>query len=70
MIEGGEIDHCGHSNDAASNLREVLALDDAIRVAMDFYRKHSKETLVIVTGDHETGGMTMGFAGTGYNLYM
>ena len=70
MIEGGEIDHCGHANDAASNLREVLALDDAIRVAMEFYKKHSKDTLIIVTGDHETGGMTMGFAGTGYNLYM
>ena len=70
MIEGGEIDHCGHANDAASNLREVLALDDAIRVAMAFYEKHTDETLIIVTGDHETGGMTMGFAGTGYNLYM
>ena len=70
MIEGGEIDHCGHSNDAASNLREVLALDDAVKVALDFYKKHPAETLVIVTGDHETGGMTMGFAGTGYALYM
>ena len=70
MIEGGEIDHCGHANDAASNLREVLAMDDAVRVAMDFYEKHKDETLVIITGDHETGGMTMGFAGTGYNLYM
>ena len=70
MIEGGEIDHCGHANDAASNLHEVLALDDAVRVAMEFYEKHKDETLVIITGDHETGGMTMGFAGTGYNLYM
>ena len=70
MIEGGEIDPHGHSNDAASNLREVLALDDAVRVAMEFYEKHKDETLVIVTGDHETGGMSMGFAGTGYNLYM
>ncbi|MBR4675702.1 MAG: alkaline phosphatase [Victivallales bacterium] len=70
MIEGGEIDHCGHANDAASNLCEVLALDDAVRVAMEFYEKHKDETLVIITGDHETGGMTMGFAGTGYNLYM
>ena len=70
MIEGGEIDHCGHANDAASNLREVLAMDDAVRVAMDFYEKHKDETLVIITGDHETGGMTMGFAGTGYNLNM
>ena len=70
MIEGGEIDHCGHANDAASNLCEVLALDDAVRVAMAFYEQHKDETLIVITGDHETGGMTMGFAGTGYNLYM
>ena len=70
MIEGGEIDPCGHSNDAASNLREVLAFDDAIRVAMEFYETHKDETLIVITGDHETGGMSMGFAGTGYALYM
>ncbi|MBQ6471018.1 MAG: alkaline phosphatase, partial [Victivallales bacterium] len=70
MIEGGEIDHCGHANDAASNLYEVLALDDAVRVALAFYEQHKDETLVVITGDHETGGMTMGFAGTGYALYM
>ena len=70
MIEGGEIDHCGHANDAASNLYEVMALDDAVRVAMAFYEQHKDDTLIVITGDHETGGMTMGFAGTGYNLYM
>lgn len=70
MVEGGSIDWCGHSNEAAANLVEVLGLDKAVRVAMDFALKHPDETLIVVTGDHETGGMTMGFAGVGYNLYM
>ena len=70
MVEGGSIDWCGHSNEAAGNLNEVLGLDRAVRVAMEFAKKHPGETLIIVTGDHETGGMTMGFAGTGYNLYV
>ncbi|MCI6288832.1 MAG: alkaline phosphatase [Lentisphaeria bacterium] len=70
MIEGGAIDWCGHANEAAGNLGEVLALDEAVRVAVKFAEKHPKETLIVVTGDHETGGMTMGFAGTGYALYM
>ena len=69
MVEGGRIDWAGHSNDAATNLRDVLALDEAVKVALDFQKKDS-DTLVIVTGDHETGGMSMGFAGTGYMLFM
>ncbi|MBQ7208761.1 MAG: alkaline phosphatase [Lentisphaeria bacterium] len=70
MVEGGAIDWCGHANEAAGNLHEVLALDEAVRVALKFAEKHPDETLIIVTGDHETGGMTMGFAGTGYAIYM
>lgn len=70
MVEGGAVDYAGHANDAATNLHEVLALDDAVRVAMNFMEQHPDETLIITTGDHETGGMTMGFAGTGYALYM
>jgi len=70
MAEGGRIDWAGHSNDAATNLRDVLALDDAVKVALAFQKKHPDDTLIIVTGDHETGGMSMGFAGTGYAFYM
>ena len=70
MVEGGAIDYAGHANDAATNLREVLAFDEAVKVALKFMEKHPNETLIVVTGDHETGGMTMGFAGTGYALYM
>ena len=70
MVEGGSIDWCGHSNDAAANLAEVIGLDRAVRVALAFAAKNPGETLIVVTGDHETGGMTMGFAGTGYKFYM
>ena len=69
MVEGGMVDWAGHSNDAAANLREVLALDDAVRVALEYQKTHP-DTLVVTTGDHETGGMSMGFAGTGYAFYM
>ena len=69
MVEGGRIDWAGHANDAATNLRDVLALDEAVKVALDFQAKNP-DTLVLVTGDHETGGMSMGFAGTGYALYL
>ena len=70
MIEGGRIDWAGHANDAATNLRDVLALDDAVKVALKFREAHPEETLIVVTGDHETGGLSMGFADTGYALYM
>ena len=70
MVEGGAIDYAGHANDAGTNLREVLAFDEAVKVALRFAEKHPDETLIVVTGDHETGGMTMGFAGTGYAMYV
>lgn len=69
MVEGGRIDWAGHANDAATNLREVLAFDDAVKAALEF-QKANPDTLVITTGDHETGGMTMGFVATGYAFYM
>ena len=65
MCESGMVDHAGHANDAATNLREVLALDDAVKVALAFLDRHPAETLVVVTGDHETGGLSMGFSGVG-----
>ena len=65
MCEGGRIDYSGHANDAATNLRDVIALDDAVKVALAFQSRHPDETLVITTGDHETGGLSMGFAGIG-----
>ncbi|MGE5256539.1 MAG: alkaline phosphatase, partial [Hyphomicrobiales bacterium] len=63
MVEGGKIDWACHAHDTASSMHDTLALDDAVATAVDFFKKHPRETLIIVTGDHETGGMTIGFAG-------
>ena len=57
MVEGGKIDWCGHANDGGSLIREVKAFDDAVKVALDFYSKHPKSTTILVTADHETGGL-------------
>ncbi len=65
MCEGGKVDYAGHANDAATSIRDVIALDKAVKVALAFAEKHPQDTLVMVTGDHETGGMSLGFAGTG-----
>ncbi len=70
MVEGGKIDWACHANDAASAVKDTLAFDDAIAEALAFYEKHPDETLIVVTGDHECGGMSIGFAGTGYYTYM
>ena len=70
MVEGGKIDWACHANDAAASIQDTLAFDDAVAVALAFYNKHPKETLIVVTGDHETGGMTIGFAGTKYSSFV
>ncbi|MDO4583152.1 MAG: alkaline phosphatase [Planctomycetia bacterium] len=70
MVEGGKIDWMCHANDAGTVLRETIHLDEAIQVAYEFAQKHPDETLIVVTGDHETGGLTLGFAGTGYQSYI
>ncbi|SHK00418.1 alkaline phosphatase [Hathewaya proteolytica DSM 3090] len=67
MCESGKIDWACHANDAMSAIEDVLAFDKAIDQAVEFAKKHPDETLIIVTGDHETGGMTIGYATTGYN---
>jgi len=66
MVEGGKIDWACHANDAATTVQDVVAFDNAIMEALKFYALHPNETLIVVTGDHETGGMTVGFAGTKY----
>ena len=70
MCEGGKIDWACHANDAASAIHDTQALADAVQVAVDFAAEHPDETLIVVTGDHETGGMTIGFAGTDYDTYL
>lgn len=63
MVEGGKIDWSCHGNDAATTVEEVIDLDNAIKVAYEFYKKHPKETLIVVTADHETGGLGLGISG-------
>lgn len=60
MVEGGKIDWACHSNDAATVFNEVADLDEAIKVAYEFYEQHPDETLIVVTADHETGGIVLG----------
>lgn len=65
-VEGGKIDWACHANDAAASIGDTLAFNRAIAAAVEFQKKHPKDTLIIVTGDHETGGMSIGYAGTKY----
>lgn len=58
MVEGSQIDLAGHKNDYAEVLSETVDFDTAIRVALDFAEKDGN-TLVVVTSDHETGGLTL-----------
>lgn len=60
MAEGGKIDYAGHGNDGATNIHEVLDFDRAIQLAYCFYEQHPDETLIVVTADHETGGLALG----------
>lgn len=60
MAEGGKIDYASHANDGGTVLHEVLDFDNAIKVAYDFYMQHPDETLIVITADHETGGMALG----------
>ena len=68
MIEGGKIDWACHSNDAATAFREIQDFDNAIKIAYDFYMQHPDETLIVITADHETGGMVLGTGAYKLNL--
>jgi alkaline phosphatase len=69
MVEGGKIDWACHANDAAASIHNTLAFDEAVQVAIAFADQHPEDTLIVVTGDHECGGLTLGFAGTKYQSY-
>ena len=66
MVEGGKIDYAAHDNDAASIIGEMEDFDNAIAEAYKFYLQHKNETLIIITADHETGGVSLGIADNGY----
>ncbi|MET0851894.1 MAG: alkaline phosphatase [Candidatus Rokuibacteriota bacterium] len=61
LVENENIDTAAHHNDAASLMRALWAFDDAVKVALEFQHQHP-DTLVIVTGDHETGGFSPTYA--------
>ena len=68
MVEGGMVDYACHGDDAATAIGEVWDMDEAMRVAYAFYEAHPDETLIVVTADHETGGMALGNGG--YTLHL
>ena len=68
MVEGGKIDWACHSNDAATAFREVMDLNEAIRQALQFYEEHPDETLIVISADHETGGLVLGTGEYALNL--
>lgn len=69
MVEAGKIDWACHANDAMAAIMDTVAFDDAVAEAVNFANEHPGETLIVVTGDHECGGMVLGFAGTNYDTY-
>lgn len=65
---GGKVDFACHANDGATAFAEVQACDSAVRIAYNFYLQHPDETLIVITADHETGGLTLGCNAGGYNI--
>ena len=61
LCEEGDIDHAAHMNCPMGVIDAVHKLEDATGRALEFYRKHPKETLILVISDHETGGVSYGY---------
>ena len=68
MVEGGNIDHAAHANDGATVIKEILNFNEALEIAYKFYLAHPDETLIVVTADHDTGGMSIGSRYLGSNM--
>lgn len=68
MVEGGNIDHAAHANDGGAVIKEIINFDQSLRIAYDFYLQHPDETLIVVTADHDTGGMALGNPHLKYNV--
>jgi len=60
FIEGGRIDHTSHAHDSLSTIEEIIAFDQSLESALDFYEKHPEETIILFMADHETGGLSLG----------
>lgn len=68
MVEGGMIDYACHGDDAATAIGEVWDMNEAMKAAYAFYEQHPDETLILVTADHETGGLALG--NSDYTLHL
>ncbi len=67
MVEGGKIDWVCHSNEL-TYISELIDMDNAVKVAYEFYQQHPDETLIVISADHETGGIVLGRGS--YNMYL
>lgn len=61
MVEGGQIDWAGHSNDAGDLLHQMLKFDESVQAVYDWVKDRT-DTLVVITGDHETGGFSFSYS--------
>ena len=62
LVENENTDTAGHDNDIAALARALWAFDDAVKVALEFQKKSPGETLIVLAGDHETGGLSVTYA--------
>lgn len=68
MVEAGHLDYCAHDNDAVATFEEVNDLSESVSMALEFYNKYPDQTLIIITADHETGGMCLGYKNYKMNM--
>ena len=68
MVEGSRIDHAGHANDPVAHVHDILAYDNAVKMAVDFAQNDGR-SLVVATSDHETGGLSLGRNIGGRGIY-
>lgn len=62
LVENENTDKAGHRNDIAALLKDLWVFDQAVQIALEFQRRTPDDTLMIVTGDHETGGLSPTYA--------
>ena len=70
MVESGKIDWACHANDAAASIHDVIEMHNAVQAAVEFYAQHPDNTLILVTADHETGGLGIGYKTTNYDTFL
>ena len=61
LVEGSRIDHAGHINDPAAQVREVLEYDKTFKLVVDFLERSDTEGVLVATSDHETGGLATAY---------